>query len=301
MKDPLFIITGCTGSGKSNIIQQIPQDWPITIINADSRQIYEELKIGTAIPSIIERTRFPHCLFATVPVVEKYSAGKFMKDALVEIKQSLASNRLPILVGGTFFYIRSLLDGIAPEVEIRPELLKQAESMNLPDLKNELARIDPVFLKGKTQDKRRVERAYCYSVAAGSPFSQAARSGGIAEEMNIYLYEVYRERDDLYQRINNRVSKMLSDGLINEVKRICEKFPESPGLDTIGYREIHARILKGLDPDSVKNDIELEIAQNTRRFAKRQRTWFKSEKRIKRFDHDSFLRDLDIQINNIVR
>lgn len=301
MKPALIIITGCTGSGKSDVIQQIPVDWPLTIINADSRQIYRELTIGTAIPSITERSRFPHRLFATVSIVEKYSAGRFMKDARLAIEQALTEKRLPVLVGGTFFYIRSLLDGIAPEVDVPVQLTQKAEAMSLPALKDELTKVDPGFLQDKIQDRRRLERAYCYSVAAGSPFSKSPRTGGIHKEMNVQLYEVYRERDEVYQRINDRVQKMFSAGLLTEAINVSKQFPNAPGLDTIGYREITARLTAGVDPNSRKEEIASEIAQNTRRFAKRQNTWFRSEKRIKRFDHDSFLHDLDIEIKNIAR
>ena len=229
MKPALMIITGCTGSGKSDVIQQIPVDWPLTVINADSRQIYRELTIGTAIPSVAERSRFPHRLFATVSILEKYSAGRFIKDARVEIERSLAKKRVPILVGGTFFYIRSLLEGIAPEVEIPAELAKQAEEMSLPALKEKLANVDPGFLQDKIQDRRRLERAYCYSVAAQSPFSKAPRTGGIGEEMDVQLYEVYRERDEVYQRINDRVQKMFSAGLLAEVINVSKQFPTHRG------------------------------------------------------------------------
>lgn len=301
MKPALMIITGCTGSGKSDVIQQIPVDWPLTVINADSRQIYRELTIGTAIPSVAERSRFPHRLFASVSIVEKYSAGRFIKDARLEIDQSLAEKRVPVLVGGTFFYIRSLLEGIAPEVEIPAELAKQAQAMSLPALKEKLANVDPGFHQDKIQDRRRLERAYSYSVAAHSPFSKAPRTGGINKEMDVQLYEVYRERAEVYQRINDRVQQMFSAGLLAEAINVSKQFPNAPGLDTIGYREIQARLAAGLDPYAEKEEIAAEIAQNTRRFAKRQSTWFRSEKRIKRFDHDSFLHELDIQIKNIGR
>lgn len=295
MRPTVVILTGCTASGKSAAVAMLPANAPLVIINADSRQIYRETKIGTAMPSEEEFSRFPHRLFAFLSVTERYSAGRFQKEARQAIEAAHLEGRIPLIIGGTFFYIKSLLDGIAEQVTIPEEITDEAAQLEIGELKSALAALDPGFDQEKTSDRRRLERAYSFSKASGRPFSQAPKTGGIGEHYNIELFQLEMTRAEVYERINARTLKMFENGLLDEAIPLIQQHGPCPGLDTIGYKEISACLQSGANPYDQQKMLIDQVAQNTRRFAKRQMTWFQSEGRIKRFDHASFLNLLDIK------
>ncbi len=280
---PVIVITGPTAAGKSEIVYSLPPETPIEIINADSRQIYRHMSIGTALPAPHELNRFRHHMFAHVDPYERYSAGRFIKEALAAIAEIQERGRIAVIVGGTFFYIRSLWDGLLEEPEISLELRVEVENLSLAEIRRRLQEVDPhSFANIDAENDHRNRRAYLVSAALQKPFSQAPRVGGIYKQYDFFNLCVMRERAELYERINLRVGKMIEAGLVNEVHKLIEMgyTKESAGMNSIGY----AQILAHLEGQLSLEEAQQEIALKTRNFAKRQLTWFRNETRLKKID-----------------
>ncbi|MDH5720329.1 MAG: tRNA (adenosine(37)-N6)-dimethylallyltransferase MiaA [Spirochaetia bacterium] len=303
-KKPVFILTGPTGCGKTEIIENLPDDLPIEIISADSRQVYKLLKIGTAMPSDEVQKKYPHHLLNFLSLRERFSAGKFVKESLKLILEIHERNKIPVVVGGTFFYILSLWDGLLKEPEIPIILKNEVEDMTYREAWEELSKLDPISAEkiGKN-DVYRTKRALLITMASDKPFSMHFREGGIYNEFNFTGWYLDLPREELYERINKRVYKMFDDGLLNEIDEVfAHKYSSvDPGLRTIGYREI-LRFYERLNPKPssitkilpvVLNDIKELISISTRRFAKRQLTWFRNESRLIKLEKKDALQTVE--------
>ncbi|MDH5717168.1 MAG: tRNA (adenosine(37)-N6)-dimethylallyltransferase MiaA [Spirochaetia bacterium] len=302
-KKPVFVITGPTGVGKTEIIENLPADLPIEIISADSRQVYKEIKIGTALPSDEVRNKFPHHLLEFLSLKKQFSAGQFAKEALKLIQEIHEKNKIPIVVGGTFFYIRSLWDGLLKEPEVPVILKNEVENMTYREAWEELSKLDPISAEniGKN-DVYRIKRALLVTMASEQPFSTHIRQGGIYNTYNFSGWWIDLPREELYSKIDKRVKEMFNNGLLNEIDSLLEKKYTSvdPGLRTIGYREI-LRFYENLNPkpssvtkilpEVIANLIDI-ISISTRRFAKRQMTWFRNDSRIKQINKKDALSEI---------
>jgi tRNA dimethylallyltransferase len=267
------VIVGPTAVGKTAVALALADHWPITVISADARQVYRGLDIGTAKPEPQALARVPHLGIDLVDPGERYSAGRYARDAAGWLA-SLPAERQPVVVGGTGFYVRALADGLFREPPMdgeRRERLRQW-ARNADGLGEWAVRLDPGYRGGGRQ---RAARAVEVALLTGRPLSwwQArAKARGI---MRPWYVRLTLPRAVLRRRIERRVADMLDRGLVDEVRAVLHGgvAPHAPGLDAVGYREA-VRYLQG----------ELSAAQlmdaivvATRRYAKRQETWFRRQ------------------------
>jgi tRNA dimethylallyltransferase len=282
-KEPLLAICGPTGVGKSELAIFLAQHLKGEIINFDSIQFYKELNIGTAKPTKEEREKVPHHLYDLLELSDEFNAAKFIEIADKTIDEVLEREGLPILVGGTGLYLRALEYGLFP-VEIPEEIRKKVRLEAEKDLKGlyeELKKLDPEYAsKVSARDKVRITRALEVIYTTGKPFSQFHKEHPFFGEKryNILKIGLNLPRKKLYEKINQRVIKMIEAGWIEEVKALLEKgySPELKPFKAIGYKYIIQYLKERL---SLEKAIKL-IQRDTRRYAKRQLTWFKKEKDI---------------------
>lgn len=290
MKIPVIVIGGPTASGKT----QLAIEWALKIngeiISCDSRQIYKYMDIGTAKPTIEERNLVPHYLVDIIYPDEIMSAGEFQKLARGCIEDIYKRGKIPFLVGGTGLYIRAVIRDIKfpPKVDdsIREMIKEKVKKEGLSRVYEELQRIDPVTAnKISPNDEIRITRALEVYYATGRPISYYRRGIDVDyPEYNIVYFVLNPPRDLLYKRIEERVDRMIQLGLIEETKYILSLgySPELPSLQTLGYREI-IKYLQGMY--SLESAIE-EIKKETRRYAKRQLTWFRNELRVRLISYE---------------
>jgi len=285
----IIAIVGPTGVGKSELAVFLGEKLNGEIINFDSLQFYKELNIGTAKPGEEERKRVPHHLYDLLELDEEFNAAKFIEIADNLIKEIWGRGKIPILVGGTGLYLRAFEYGLFPmEVpkEIRETLRKRA-NQDLSSLYEELKRLDPEYAqKISPKDKVRITRALEVIYASGKPISYFHKENPFfgKKRYNLIKIGLILPRKELYKKINLRVIKMIEKGWIEEVKKLLEKgySPELKTFKAIGYKYI-IQYLQG--KISLEKAIEL-IQRDTRRYAKRQLTWFKKEPDIYWFNPD---------------
>ncbi|HEY2825137.1 MAG TPA: tRNA (adenosine(37)-N6)-dimethylallyltransferase MiaA [Gemmatimonadales bacterium] len=267
------VLVGPTGVGKTAVAVALAAKLPLTVISADSRQVYRGLDIGTAKPTIDERAHAPHVGLDVVAPGERYSAGRFARDA-AEWLAEVPPGRTPVVVGGTGFYIRALADGLFREPimdSARRDRLR-AWTASLHGLGRWAARLDPAFAGG---GKQRAQRAVEVGLLTGHPLSwwqQHAHDHGV---MRPWFVRLSAPRAVLHQRIERRTAEMLARGWIAEVRGVMAQGvpPDAPGLDGVGYKEI-VQYLAGAITD---RDLPAAINTATRQYAKRQETWFRHQ------------------------
>lgn len=279
----ILAIVGPTGSGKTPLSIILAERIQGEIISADSRQIYKHLDIGTAKPTAEELRRVPHHFISTFEPSEEYNAGMFGKDARVTIKQIFARKKLSLLVGGSGLYIKAVVDGLfegpGKDPEIRTRLEGRLKNEGAVVLFEELSKIDPVSAANAPPSKpRRIIRALEVYYITGQPISQLHAEQRSKPEFGTIQFALEWDRKTLYVRINQRVDTMIAMGLVDEVKGLREKGYGITlnALNTVGYKEV----FNYLDGVYDYNEMLRLIKQNTRRFAKRQLTWFRGDKRI---------------------
>jgi tRNA dimethylallyltransferase len=289
---PVIVLTGPTGSGKSHIIYSLGQNLPIEIINADSRQVYRHMKIGTAMPDQNEMKRFAHHLFAFLEPSMPFSAGQYTLMCKNVIQEVHSRNHIPVIVGGTFFYIKALWDGLIENVEITPGARDRVNLLTKEEAHELLVKLDPE--RGQklfSTDEHRVKRSLMLILSSEKQISELTRSGGVYSDYAFHSFYIDRDRSILYNRINERVQHMFEKGLLEEVKTLVARgfTIRDPGLNAIGYKEIleinkfhHLKFDNW--PETVKLEAVSKISQATRNFAKRQLTWFRNQERLKRID-----------------
>jgi tRNA dimethylallyltransferase len=267
------VIVGPTGVGKTAVAIALARLWPITVISADARQVYRTLDIGTAKPTAEERHRVPHAGLDLLDPGMRYSAGRFARDA-VQWLSEIDGNRRPVVVGGTGFYIRALADGLFQEPPMDPERRERLRAWTavLDGAGRWAARLDPRYPGGGQQ---RASRTIEIALLTGRPLSwwqHHARKEGV---MRAWYVHLKLPRAVLYRRIAERVGRMLAAGLVDEVRAVLRSGvpADAPGLDTLGYREVRA-YLRG---EIAEEDLPEAIAASTRRYAKRQETWFRHQ------------------------
>ena len=267
------VIVGPTAVGKTAVVLALRKHWDVVAISADSRQIYRGLDIGTAKPTAQERRLVPHLGIDLVDPGERYSAGRFAQDAVRWLAEGSTSGQ-PVVAGGTGFYVKAIADGLFREPPIdraQRELLREW-SREAPGLGRWAVRLDNGFRGGGRQ---RAARAVEVALLTGRPLSwwQAeAKAGGI---MRPWYVRLTLPRAVLHRRIERRARVMLEQGLVDEVRTVIDGGvpPDAPGLDAVGYREVVA-FLAG---DIPEQDLLRSIAMATRRYAKRQETWFRHQ------------------------
>jgi tRNA dimethylallyltransferase len=279
----ILVIVGPTASGKSTLALSIAQQIPSEIVSADSRQIYKHLSIGTAKPSEKELKSVPHHFIDRCEPNERFTAGDFQREGRKIISEILSRNKLPIIVGGTGLYIRGLIDGFFEQPEftkgIRLQLHERLKHEGVEVLHKELENIDPLSAKKIPSSRYSlVIRALEVYYETGIPISQFHAEQTKDEFYDAQWIGLNWERSELYNRINARVDAMIVNGFLDEVKNLKSLgFDEHlQSLQTVGYKEGFAYLRGEI---TLERMIEL-MKQNTRHFAKRQVTWFRTEERI---------------------
>lgn len=277
-KPPLVVIAGPTASGKSALALALSRLVPSTLINADASQVYADLRILSARPSLDEEAQAPHRLFGHVDGAEAYSAARWASEAKAAIAEARSDNRLPVIVGGTGLYIRTLLNGIAPVPEIDADVRAMVRALPPLEAHRRLAVADPqAAALLNPADATRNARALEVKLSTGRSLSvwQQALEGGIAGDVQICGMILLPPRDWLRQRCAARFEAMLRAGAADEVKALLARRLDVtlPVMRAIGVREIAAMLT---DPAHAATCIEAaQIA--TRQFAKRQYTWFRNQ------------------------
>lgn len=274
-KKKVIVICGPTASGKTSLGIQIANLVNGEIISADSMQIYKDMDIGSAKPTIEERAQAVHHLVDFVDPDRRYSVADFKKDAESKIKEILEKNKVPIIVGGTGLYVNSLIYNIHyNEVETDLEYRKMLESIDVKDLYKMAEGIDSEALKKiASTDRKRISRILEIYHSTGKTKTELEKESRHEPEYDYKIFVLNMDRQKLYDRINLRVDLMIKDGLVDEVKRMVEKYSEFPtAMQGLGYKEIVDYLNGNCSLDEAIEKIKLE----TRRYAKRQLTWFRS-------------------------
>ena len=282
MKEQVIVICGPTASGKTSLGIKKKKKIEGEIVSCDSMQIYKDMTIGTAKPTDEERKEAKHYLVDFVMPNERYSVAEYKKDAEYTIEQIIKSGKKPIIVGGTGLYLNSLVYGIDyPNIETdlnyRQELEDRVNKEGLENLYKEANKIDSKAMeKISSNDKKRILRILEIYHSTGKTKTQLeedSRKNGPKYDYKIFVLNMDREK--LYDRINKRVDIMIEDGLIDEVKQLLKKYKEFPtAMQGLGYKEV----IEYLENKLTKVEMIEKIKQETRRYAKRQITWFKSYK-----------------------
>ncbi len=290
MERRVIVILGPTASGKTTLGIEIAERLQTEIISADSRQLYRKLNIGTAKPTHEELARVKHHFIDYLDINEEYNVSRFETEALTVVDSLHALGKIPVVVGGSGLYIKAIVDGIFNEVETDPEyreyLIELREKKGNEYLYEMLRLKDPVAAAELLpQNWKRVIRALEVNKLTGKSIKDFHRDYKREDDLRFFQFGLNWEREKLYSRIEKRVDQMIESGLVEEVKSVLnEGFNKKMNaLNTVGYKEIFD-FLDG--KISLDRAIEL-IKRNTRRYAKRQLTWFRRDERIKWLNVDT--------------
>ena len=296
-KPKIIVICGPTASGKTALSIQLAKKIDGEIVSADSMQIYEDMDVGTAKPSIEEMEGMKHYLIGNVSPTVRYSVANFKKDAINAINEIIQKGKTPIIVGGTGLYVDSLVQGIEYDdteidLEYRNQLEEVAKEHGLDYLYNKAIQIDPTAMeKISNNDKKRIFRVLEIYHATGK--TKTMQEYESKQKENPYDYKVFAidmDREKLYERINKRVDIMIANGLVDEVKKLISKYSELPtAIQGLGYKEVVLYLNNEITYDEMVEKIKLE----TRHYAKRQLTWFRRNKDI------TWINGLDNIQNNV--
>lgn len=280
----LITVIGPTAIGKTALAIEVAKHFGCEIISADSRQFYSEMAIGTAVPSKEELAAAPHHFIQNISIFDEYSVGDFERDALAKLDELFKYNDYAVMVGGSGLYIDAVLKGFDdfPDIdpEIRQQLIADFEAKGIEYLQNELERLDPVHYKNVAKENpQRLMRALEVCIGSGRPYSSFLNIKKNSRSFTPIIIGLEADRELMYNRINQRVDIMVQQGLIDEAKAL---YPHKQlnALQTVGYRELFSHF----DGDITLDFALEEIKKNTRRFAKRQMTWFKRTEGTTWFD-----------------
>lgn len=279
----LVVLLGPTGVGKTEVALQIAEHLQSPIINADSRQLFAEIPIGTAAPTKEQQERVKHYFVGTLHLTDYYSAAKYEEDVLQLLNQLFNQQQMALLSGGSMMYIDAVCQGIddIPTVDeaTRRLMKRKLETEGLDALVEELKVLDPEHYKiVDLHNPRRVVHALEICYMTGNTYSSYRKNTKKIRPFNIIKIGLNRPREEMYERINNRVLKMMNQGLIEEAKAV---YPQKGlnALNTVGYKELFTYF----DGDISLDDAILKIQSNTRQYMRKQVTWFKRDNQIKWF------------------
>lgn len=296
----LIVIAGPTAVGKTELCVRLAKNLNCDIISSDSRQFFKELSIGTAKPSPEEMAGVRHHFIDFISIDEDFSAGKFESASLKLLSKLFKNGHQMILTGGSGLYIQAVCQGMndIPDVDqsFREELYSELEIHGLKPLLEELSIKDPVYFKIVDQrNPQRIVRALEVCRGTGHPYSAFRTDKKVDRNFHVIKIGLNREREELFGRINLRVEQMIDAGLVDEVKSVMEK-RQLNALKTVGYKEIFGY----LDGHYDLNEAIRLLKRNTRRYAKRQLTWFKKDEEYTWFHPDKveqILNHIHLQMN----
>ncbi len=279
---PLVVIVGPTGVGKSELAIEVAREVNGEIVSADSRYVYKFMDVGTGKPSLEERRLVPHHMIDLIEPDEEYNAAKFGREAEEKIMEIYERERLPLLVGGSGLYVRAVVNGIftgpGADWEIRDRLREEARCSGINHLYKKLKEVDPVSAERiKSTDLLRIIRALEIYEITGKPISSFHKERKRLK-YDLVMVGLRRERGELYGRIDGRVDSMFERGLVDEVKGLLNRGygEELNSMQGLGYKEI----IEHLKGKYSLEEARRILKRDTRRFAKRQLTWFGKDERI---------------------
>jgi tRNA dimethylallyltransferase len=289
----LITIIGPTAIGKTSLSIVLANHFNCEIISCDSRQFFKEMTIGTAVPSKAELAAAPHHFIQNKSILGNYTVGDFEKEAIAKIDELFLSNDYVVLVGGSGLYVNAVLRGFDefPEIDpgIRESVNANYEKLGIVYLQAQLRMYDPEYFEKITlenpqtlQNPQRMMRFVEVCIGSGKPYSSFLNQKKNSRNFTPILIGLEAERSAMYNRINQRVTIMMTEGLLAEAKGLYPN-KELNALQTVGYRELFSYLDKEF---TLEFAIE-EIKKNTRRFAKRQLTWFKRDENTKWFDFET--------------
>lgn len=288
MKPKVIVICGPTASGKTSLSIEVAKKIDGEIISCDSMQIYKDMNIGTAKPTVEEMQGIPHYMLDFVLPSERYSVADFKEAATDRIEDILKREKVPIIVGGTGLYVDALTKNITySEIEIDLEYRKQLEELikenGLESLYEEAKKIDEKAMQTISKnDKKRIMRVLEIYHQTGKTKTQLESESRLSPPPYEYIvFAINMEREKLYERINKRVDIMIDQGLIEEVEALTKKYEEFPtAMQGLGYKEVVSYLKKEITKEEMIEKLKME----TRRYAKRQLTWFRKDENIKWID-----------------
>lgn len=302
----LITIIGPTAIGKTALSINLAKHFGCEIISCDSRQFFKEMKIGTAVPSEEELKEVPHHFIQNKSVFESYSVGDFEREALEKLDELFQKNKIQIMVGGSGLYVDAVLRGfddfpdIAPS--IREEIRKNYEEKGLEFLQQKLQELDTIYYNKISsenpqtlQNPQRMMRFVEVCLGTDKPYSSFLNLKKNTRNYTPIIIGLEANREIMYERINRRVDLMMQEGLLEEVKALCPN-KHLNALQTVGYREL----FDYMDGKITLDFAVEEIKKNTRRFAKRQLTWFKRTENVEWFDFENELEEIITHINKTI-
>lgn len=285
MRRKLLVIAGPTAVGKTDYSIETALRCGSPVISCDSRQIYKEMTIGTAVPDASQLSAVKHYFIHSISVLDAYSSGQFEIDALALIEKLFSEgHETLVMAGGSGFYIDAVCNGLdnlpVPPPELREELTRRVREEGVEALADELKRLDPAAWKAiDIKNGQRVVRALETIIVSGRSFTEFKLAEPRKRDFEIEKICLTRPRDVIYDRIDRRVLQMIDEGLVEEVRGL-EKYRDLPALQTVGYREIFGY----LDGNYSLDEAVRLIQRNTRHYAKKQLTWWKRDNAIKWID-----------------
>lgn len=270
----IIVVTGPTGSGKTDLSIKLAKHYGCPVVSADSRQVFKGMSIGTAYPSKQQLEEVEHHFIASHDITEHFTAGRYGREALATVENLFDEHDRIVVTGGSGLYIDALCDGMDPLPKTDPELRKtltgRLNEKGLEDLLEELSKLDPEYYKKVDRNNpNRVIRALEVCLQTGKPYSEQRRGKKPVRDFGVIKIGISLPREELYDRINRRVDIMVEEGLEDEARSFYP-FRELNSLQTVGYREFFEYFDGNI---SRKEAIEL-VKRNSRRYAKRQLTWF---------------------------
>ncbi|MDR1347017.1 MAG: tRNA (adenosine(37)-N6)-dimethylallyltransferase MiaA [Prevotellaceae bacterium] len=289
----LIVLLGATGVGKTDLSIRLAQYLQCPIISSDSRQIYREMTIGTAVPAPEQLNAVPHYFIQSRSIFDCYTAGKFESDAINLINNLFQQHEQLLMVGGSGLYIDAVCRGIdaipATESGLRQSIIERYKSEGIESLRFELKHLDAEsYNQIDIKNPQRVMRALEVCLTSGKPYSELKRNFVKIRNFNVIKAGLQLNRNELYDRINSRVDKMLEQGLLDEVKHLYG-YRDVNALKTVGYKEI----FEYLDGKISLDEAISLIKRNTRRYAKRQISWFARYNDIEWFQPNEFEKILE--------
>ena len=282
----LIVLIGPTGVGKTELSLRLAEHFHTSIVSADSRQIYADLKIGTAAPTPEQLKRGPHCLVGTLKLTDYYSAARYEEEAMTILERLFQEHEVVILTGGSMMYVDAICKGIddipTVDTETREMMLQRYEAEGLENLCSELKLLDPEYYKiVDLKNPKRVIHALEICYMTGKTYTSFRTQKRKERPFRIIKIGLTRDRAELYNRINHRVDVMMEEGLLEEVRNV---YPYRPlnSLNTVGYKEIFNYLDGTWElPFAIE-----KIKQNSRIYSRKQMTWFKRDEEIQWFHPD---------------
>ena len=300
----LITIIGPTAIGKTALSIKLANHFNCEIISCDSRQFFKEMEIGTAVPSKEELASASHHFIQNKSIFENYTVGDFEREAILKLDELFETNDYAILVGGSGLYVNAVLKGFDtfPEIDasVRTEIISNYEKFGIEYLQNKLRELDPNYFDTISnenpqtlQNPQRLMRFVEVCIGSGKPYSSFLNQKKTSRNFTPIIIGLEAERQEMYDRINLRVNLMMQNGLLEEARNLYSN-KNLNALQTVGYRELFSYF----DGEFTLDFAIEEIKKNTRRFAKRQLTWFKRTENAKWFDYKSEVDEIVKSISN---